>query len=175
MTDLTGFTFDKGTHNWGPMMHILDFEHPITRDLSQDLMWGTNSRLGPVFHVEDPEATVLGQVVYSQGRCKPGLAVKNSPNGPPSTAPRPTSPRPCCAASRVMPACTSTTTRATCSSPQQLFGVHTVSGGRTFDLPQRSKSSTISSNAPHRRKRKQFQVTLRPNPPSCITPVTKHY
>ena len=76
MTDLTGITYDKGDHMWGPLVHIVDFEHPITRGLSQDLFWGTNSRLGPVFHVEDPEARVLGQVVYSQGRCKPGFVIK---------------------------------------------------------------------------------------------------
>ena len=76
MTELTGMKFDKGDHAWGPLVHILDFEHPITRGLSQDLFWGTNSRLNPVFHVEDPEAHTLGQVVYSQGRCKPGFVLK---------------------------------------------------------------------------------------------------
>jgi hypothetical protein len=76
MADLTGIKFDKGEHMWGPLAHILDFEHPITKGLSQDLFWGTNNRLGPVFHVEDPEARTLGQVVYSQGRCKPGFVLK---------------------------------------------------------------------------------------------------
>ena len=56
MTDLTGFRFGKGDHAWGPLMHITDFEHPITRGLPQDLFWGTNSRIGPLFHLEDPEA-----------------------------------------------------------------------------------------------------------------------
>jgi hypothetical protein len=76
MTDLTGITFDKGDHAWGPLVHILDFEHPITQGLPQDLFWGTNARLNPVFHVEDPAAHTLGQVVYSQGRCKPGFVLK---------------------------------------------------------------------------------------------------
>ncbi len=76
MTDLTGIILDKGDHAWGPLCHILDFEHPITRGLSQDLFWGTNARLNPVFHVEDPQARTLGQVVYSQGRCKPGFVLK---------------------------------------------------------------------------------------------------
>ena len=76
MTDLTGFRFASGEHMWGPLLHILDFEHPITQGLSQDLFWGTNSRLGPLFHLDDPDAEVLGQVVYSQGRCRPGFGVK---------------------------------------------------------------------------------------------------
>ena len=80
MTDLTGFQFYQGEHAWGPMVHIIDFDHPITRELSQDLFWGTNSRLGPVFHVADPEARTLGHVIYSQGRCRPGLSVKEFPD-----------------------------------------------------------------------------------------------
>jgi hypothetical protein len=76
MTDLTGFRFFAGEHAWGPMVHIVDYTHPITRELSQDLFWGTNSRIAPVFHVADPEARVLGHAVYAQGRCRPGLAVK---------------------------------------------------------------------------------------------------
>jgi hypothetical protein len=76
MTDLTGFRFYAGEHAWGPTVHIVDYAHPITRELSQDLFWGTNGRIAPVFHVADPEARVLGHVVYAQGRCRPGLAVK---------------------------------------------------------------------------------------------------
>lgn len=76
MEDLTGFRFGKGLHPWGPLMHILDFRHPITEELPQDLFWGTNSIVGPVFYLEDPEARVLGQVVFSEGRCHPGMGVK---------------------------------------------------------------------------------------------------
>ena len=76
MEDLTGFRFGKGLHPWGPLMHILDFQHPITEQLPQDLFWGTNSIIGPVFHLDDPEARVLGQVVFSEGRCHPGMGVK---------------------------------------------------------------------------------------------------
>ncbi len=53
MSDLTGFTFAKGDHPWGPMMNLVDFDHPITRGLAQDLFWGTNSLLAPVFHLAD--------------------------------------------------------------------------------------------------------------------------
>jgi hypothetical protein len=76
MTDLTGIQFEAGEHPWGPLICLLNSEHPITRRLSPDLTWGTNSALGPVFHVEDPDAVTLGNVVYSKGRNRPGFVVK---------------------------------------------------------------------------------------------------
>jgi hypothetical protein len=76
MADLTGFGFAKGDHPWGPMMNLLDFDHPITRNLPQDLFWGTNSLLAPIFHIADGGARILGNVVYSEGRCRGGLGVK---------------------------------------------------------------------------------------------------
>jgi hypothetical protein len=86
MTDLTGFKFGKGNSPWGPFMHVTNFAHPITRGLPQDWFWGTTNPIGPLFHLEDPEATTLGQVVYSLGRCKPGFGVKTFNNGDPKTA-----------------------------------------------------------------------------------------
>jgi hypothetical protein len=80
MTDLTGLSFDTNGHPWGPMINLIDLDHPVTRGLPQDLTWGTNSLLGPVFHVEDQGARVLGNVVYSQGRCRPGFVVKEFPS-----------------------------------------------------------------------------------------------
>jgi hypothetical protein len=79
MTDLTGITFGSGDHPWGPQINLIDLNHPITARLPQDLTWGTNSLLGPVFHVADDGARVLGNVVYSQGRCRPGFVVKEFP------------------------------------------------------------------------------------------------
>src|SRR4030042_2755779 len=79
MTDLTGCRFGMGEQPWGPLVHITDSGHPITKDLDQALFWGTNSKLAPLFYIDDSEARVLGQVVYSQGNCKPGLAVKTFP------------------------------------------------------------------------------------------------
>jgi len=76
MEDLTGFRFGKGGHPWGPLMHILDFTHPITEGLSQDLFWGSTTPIGPVFYLDDASARVLGQVVFSEGRCLPGMGVK---------------------------------------------------------------------------------------------------
>lgn len=80
MTELTGFRFGYGERPWGPLVHITQFDHRITKGLSQDLFWGTNNKLGPLFYVDDPSATVLGQVVHSQGNCRPGFAVKAFPN-----------------------------------------------------------------------------------------------
>lgn len=76
MTDLTGLTFSKPTGAWSPMMHITNFNHPITQGLPQDWFWGSTNPIGPMFHLEDPQATVLGQVVYVLGRNKPGFGVR---------------------------------------------------------------------------------------------------
>jgi hypothetical protein len=80
MEDLAGIHFGLGEQPWGPLVHVTDFGHPVTRNLPRDLAWGTNSKLAPVFHVEDPGARVLGEVVYSQGNCRPGFAVKEFGN-----------------------------------------------------------------------------------------------
>jgi len=79
MQDLTGIRFGMGEQPWGPHVHLTDFGHPITRGLAHDLSWGTDAKLAPLFHVDDPGARELGQVVYSQGNCKPGFAVKDFP------------------------------------------------------------------------------------------------
>ncbi len=76
MEELTGIRLAMGEQPWGPLMHVTDFTHPLTRGLPQDLAWGTNSKLAPIFYVADPQARILGEVVFSQGDCKPGLAVK---------------------------------------------------------------------------------------------------
>jgi hypothetical protein len=79
MEELTGFRFGAGEQPWGPLVHLTDFGHPITKGLGEDLVWGTTNKLGPIFHLDDPQARVLGEVVYSQGNCRPGFAVKEFP------------------------------------------------------------------------------------------------
>jgi hypothetical protein len=79
MNDLTGFNFGMGEHPWGPMMNLIDFKHPITENLPQDFSWGTNSLIAPIFHLADNEARILGNVIYSEGRCRAGLGVKEFP------------------------------------------------------------------------------------------------
>ena len=138
MTDLTGLQFSKGEHPWGPLVHIVDFDHEITRDLTQDLFWGTNSRLGPVFHIEDPKARVLGDAVYSQGRCKPGFGVVEftdwasvysaAPNLPASVLR---------GVARYAGVHLYSDAGDVLYATPELLGVHTVSGGeREFRLPR---------------------------------------
>ena len=79
MTELTGFKYAMGERPWASMMHVTNYTHPLTKGLPQDLSWGTNSKLAPLFYVDDPAATVLGQVVYSQGNCRPGMAIRSFP------------------------------------------------------------------------------------------------
>jgi hypothetical protein len=86
MHDLTGLRFGQGDSPWGPLMHVTNFQHPITRGLPQDWFWGSTNPIGPLFHLDDPEATILGQVVYSLGRCKPGFGVKTFNAKDPSAA-----------------------------------------------------------------------------------------
>ncbi len=86
MTDLTGFTFMQGNSPWGPLLHVTNFNHPITQGLPQDWFWGSTNPIGPMFHLEDPQATTLGEVVYSLGRCKPGFGVKTFNAGKPETS-----------------------------------------------------------------------------------------
>jgi len=76
MADLTGLHFGQGNSPWGPLMHVTNFEHPITKGLPQDWFWGSTNPIGPLFHLEDEQAVTLGQVVYSLGRCKPGFGVR---------------------------------------------------------------------------------------------------
>lgn len=138
MTDLTGFRFGKGDNPWGPLMHIIDFEHPITAGLPQDLFWGTNSILGPVFHLEDPDARTLGQVVYSQGRCVPGMGVKEFPDWTSVYVAAPNIPAPVLRGlARFAGAHLYSEAGDVLYATRQLLSVHTVSGGdRTFSLPQ---------------------------------------
>lgn len=76
MTDLTGFQFGRSEGPWPAHMHITNFQHEITRNVPQDLFWGTQRALSPVFHVDDAKALELGQVITQMGRAQTGLAVK---------------------------------------------------------------------------------------------------
>jgi hypothetical protein len=86
MTDLTGFRFGKGGSYWGPFMHVTNFRHPITQGIAQDLFWGSTRSIAPNFYFEDPDATVLGEVVLGLGRCRGGLGIKTFGAGEPERA-----------------------------------------------------------------------------------------
>lgn len=137
MEELTGFRFGMGEHLWGPQMYLTDFAHPITRGLPQDLSWGTNSRLGPVFHLEDPQARILGQVVYSQGRCLPGLGVKVFPEWTSVYLAAPNVPAPVLRGlARFAGVHLYSEAGDVLYATPQLLALHTVAGGeRTLALP----------------------------------------
>jgi hypothetical protein len=139
MEELTGIRFGSGEQPWGPLVHITDFDHAITRDVGQDIAWGTNNKLAPIFHVDDPDARVLGEVVYSQGNCRPGFAVKEFREWKSIYSAAPNLPAPVlravarwagvhiyCDAGDVLYA------------NRSLVGIHTLSGGeRVIRLPRR--------------------------------------
>ncbi len=165
MTDLTGFRFGMGEQPWGPLVHITDFGHPITQALSQDLFWGTNSKLAPLFHVDDREARILGQVVYSQGNCKPGFAVKAFPEWTSVYSAAPNLPASVLrGVARFAGVHIYSDAGDVLHASRQLLGVHTAGGGkRTFVLPRRAEvvhdlfeNKTVAQNA------SEFEVTLPP-------------
>ncbi|MBO3799037.1 MAG: beta-galactosidase [Candidatus Brockarchaeota archaeon] len=76
MEDITGLGFNLDWTEWSLTMLITGFNHPITRDLPAATSFGTDLHVGPVPYVEDPDAEILGTLVYSRGMCVPGMAVK---------------------------------------------------------------------------------------------------
>ncbi len=139
MSDVCGFRFGKGEQPWGPLVHITDFDHPITRNLDQDLFWGTNNKLAPLFYVDDPEARVLGQVVYSQGNCKPGFAVRSFPEWTSVYSAAPNLPAAVLRGiARFAGVHIYSDAGDVLQATRQLLGVHTTGGGRrSFRLPRR--------------------------------------
>jgi hypothetical protein len=144
MTALTGFGFGMGQSFWSAKMHVTEFNHPITCGLPQDWFWGTDRAIAPIFHVADPQATVLGEVIYGLGRCQPGLAIKDFQ---PAGAEQPFSS--IYAATPGIPAAVLRGIARHAGAhlynedgdvlyaTPELLAVHTVSGGeRTFKLPR---------------------------------------
>lgn len=144
MTDLTGLHFMQGNNPWGPLMHVTNFTHPITKGLPQDWFWGSTNPIGPLFHLEDPEATTLGQVVYSLGRCKPGFGVKTFNAGDPASSwssvyiASPDVPAPVLRGiARFAGVHLYSEDGDVLYATPELLSVHSVSGGpRTFKLPK---------------------------------------
>jgi hypothetical protein len=138
MKELTGFRFGLGEQPWGPLVQVTDFGHPITRELDQDLFWGTNSKLAPLFYVDDPAARVLGQVVYSQGNCRPGFAVKTFPEWTSVYSAAPNLPASVLRGiARYAGVHIYSPAGDVLHASRQILGVHTVAGGRrVFTLPR---------------------------------------
>ncbi|MDH4196432.1 MAG: hypothetical protein OEW05_03390 [Candidatus Aminicenantes bacterium] len=138
MEDLTGIRFGSGEQPWGPLVHITDFTHPVTSGLHPDLVWGTNFKLAPLFHVDDAEARVLGQVVYSQGNCRPGFAVKEFPAWKSFYSAGPNLPAPVLRGlAKYAGVHIYSDAGDVLYASRDLLGVHAVRGGRrTFRLPR---------------------------------------
>jgi hypothetical protein len=165
MTDLTGFRFGKGEQPWVVRMNISNFCHPITQNLPQDLYWGTNSILSPIFHLEDPEAETLGQIVYSQGRCLPGIGVKAFRDWTSVYVGVPDIPSPVLRGiARFAGVHLYSEDGDVLYATRQLLGIHTIGGGqRDLKLPGRVQvvydlfeGRVIARDADH------FQVHLQP-------------
>jgi hypothetical protein len=138
MTELTGIKYAVGERPWASMMHVTNYTHPLTKGLPQDLSWGTNSKLSPLFYVDDPAATVLGQVVYSQGNCRPGMAVRSFPDWTSIFVAAPNLPAALLRnIARFAGAHIYSNEGDVIYASRELLGVHTVSGGaRRFQLPR---------------------------------------
>jgi len=76
MRRMTGIEVAKDDVSWEQWVTITDFTHPITRGLAHDLTYGSSARIGPCFHVVDPDATVLGRRLMFQGRHEPAFVEK---------------------------------------------------------------------------------------------------
>jgi hypothetical protein len=142
MEDLTGIRFGLGEQPWGPLVHITDFDHPVTRDLPRDLSWGTNNKLAPIFLVDDPDARVLGEVVYSQGNCRPGFAVKEFAGWRSVYSAAPNLPAPVLRGiARAAGVHIYSDAGDVLYANRSLVGIHTLSGGRrAIRLPRRART-----------------------------------
>jgi hypothetical protein len=165
MRELTGFTFAKHMQPWGPQMFILDYTHPITRDLPQDLTWGTNNKLCPVFCLDDPEARVLGEVVFSRGNSKPGMGVKTFPQWTSIYVAAPNLPAPLLRGIAGFAGVHLYNREGDVlyASPD-LLAVHTIAGGsRTFSLPRQvERVYDLFTHESIAHDAAEFQVKLRP-------------
>ena len=141
MKDLTGIGLAENDHPWPSFIHLRDFRHPITAGLTQDVIWGTDAPLGPLFFVADEGAEVLGDIVMAQGTCQPGFAVKTFhawksvyaavPNIPPQVLR---------GIARFAGVHLYSEDGDVLDVSRDLLSVHTVSGGsRTFRLPSRAE------------------------------------
>jgi hypothetical protein len=165
MTELTGFKFAMGELPWSTFMHIVDFDHPITAGLPQDLFWNFNSSLGPLFCLDDSDARTLCNIVFSQGCCAPGMGVKVFPEWTSIYCGMPNLPAPILRGiARFSRVHIYSEAGDVLHASRQLLCVHTVSGGnRTFHLPQVvDEVYDLFNNKSIARNTGKFQVILSP-------------
>lgn len=137
MTEVTGMLFEKSELPWPAFMHILDFTHPVTVDIPQDLFWNYSSALGSLFSLKDPEVHVLGNVVYSQGSCVPGMGIRQFPEWTSVYIAVPNVPAPLLRGLARFAGVHLYNDRGdVLYASRNLLGVHTISGGlRNLKLP----------------------------------------
>ena len=146
-------------------MHIVNFKHPITAGIPQDIFWGTHNLLSPVFYLKDPDAEILAQVIHSQGRCVPGMGVKTFPDWTSIFISAPNVPalvlRGLARFSKVH---LYSEKGDVLYASRHLLGVHTVSGGeRTFNLPRKvQRVYDLYENKTIARNTDNFKVNLPP-------------
>jgi hypothetical protein len=81
MERTTGFRLGVYPHPWEHRIGISDWTHPITENLPGDLTFGTDRHYGPIFHVDDPAATILGRSFGFAMTRRPALAIKEFGRG----------------------------------------------------------------------------------------------
>jgi len=74
-SDLTGIRLKMREKQWSCRIFLSNFDHPVTRSLPTSTFWGVDSRIGPLFTVDDPRAVTLGRALIFQGRNEPGFAL----------------------------------------------------------------------------------------------------
>lgn len=141
MTELTGFHFGRSEGPWPAHLHVTDFRHEITRALPQDLFWGTQRQLSPIFHVDDSDAIALGEVVTQMGRAQAGLAVKDFAEWRSVYCATPDIPAPVLrGVARYAGVHLFSEAGDVLHATPDLLAVHTTGGGpRTFRLPRRAE------------------------------------
>jgi len=165
MTGLTGFRFGRNDHPWPSFMHIVNFDHPATRGLPQDLFWGTDSRLAPMFYIHDNEAVTLGDAVMAQGTVQPGFGVKSFPAWTSVYCAEPDIPAPVLRGiARWAGVPIYSDAGDVLYRSRNLLAVHTVAGGkRSFKLPEKVEVVwDVFSNMEIVRDADSFDVTLPP-------------
>ncbi|OPZ80182.1 MAG: hypothetical protein BWY76_03433 [bacterium ADurb.Bin429] len=81
MARTTGIRLGAYPHPWEHRIGISNWTHPITCNLPGDLTFGTDRHYGPIFHVEDADATILGRSFGFAMTRRPALAIKELGRG----------------------------------------------------------------------------------------------
>ena len=165
MKDITGLTFIENEHPWPSFLHITNFNHPITARLPQDLFWENQSHLGPLFHLADSSALVLGEVVMAQGTCQPGFGVKVFPSWTSIYVAVPNIPAQVLREiARFAKVHIYDEAGDVLDVSRDLLSVHTISGGeRTFNLPSNVEIVyDLFESKMIGRDTDRFEVTLSP-------------